>query len=195
MESFDGEREQFKKMLQEVPGSFALTTDIWTTDTNDKSFMSVTVHFLNTSWKIKHVLLDFISMDESHTGIAIANAMENWLRSMNIVSKLIAITCDNASANNKFLLDFSNSISQAGFVFDNTQQSIRCFGHVLNLAVQSMLKIVEKELEKLRGLIKSIRASRNRREKLKLTSTLKPILDVVTRWNSTFDICERALKL
>ncbi|RIB16331.1 hypothetical protein C2G38_2190292 [Gigaspora rosea] len=48
---------------------------------------------------------------------------------------------------------------------------------------------------KLRSLIKSIKASRNRCEKLKLTSTLKPILDVVTQWNSTFDMYERVFKL
>ncbi|CAG8833435.1 19373_t:CDS:2, partial [Cetraspora pellucida] len=146
--NFEKERKGLQQKLQEIPGCIAITTDIWTTSNNEKSFMAVTIHYLNVSWKIKHILLDFIFMEGSHTGAAIASAMENCLQKNRIISKLMAITCDNASSNIKFLNDFSNSLSLAGFYFDSTQQSIRCFGHVLNLTVQSILNVVGDELGK-----------------------------------------------
>ena len=99
-------------------------------------------------------------MDNRHTGAEIAKAMEECLRSIGIVSKIMAITRDNASANDKFLQDFSDSLSKNGILFNSTQQSVRCFGHILNLAVQSMFKDIGSELVKLQTLIKNIRGSK-----------------------------------
>ena len=58
-----------------------------------------------------------------------------------------------------------------------------------------------KILLQLRELIVKIRASPLRREKLSNAcknndiNDLKPILDVPTRWNSTFEMIKRALQL
>ena len=57
-------------------------------------------------------------------GAEIASAMENCLRLMGIISKIIAITRDNATSNDRFLQDFSDSISSAGIQFDDKQQSV-----------------------------------------------------------------------
>ena len=65
---FEVERTKLRDKLQKIPGGISVTTDIWTTETYDKSFMSVTIHYLNSSWKLRSILLDFISMKESHTG-------------------------------------------------------------------------------------------------------------------------------
>ncbi|CAG8803302.1 22048_t:CDS:1, partial [Racocetra persica] len=47
-----------------------------------------------------------------HTGIVIANAFENCIRQIRILSKLVAVTHDNASSNIKFLSEFSNFVVQ-----------------------------------------------------------------------------------
>ncbi|CAG8833740.1 5817_t:CDS:2, partial [Cetraspora pellucida] len=186
MNVFEYERGIIQKKLQEVPGGVSLTTDIWTTSTYEKSFMAITIHFLDSSWHMKHLLLDFVHMDGAHTGAAISNSFEECLQSMGVISKLVAITHDNASSNITFLSIFSNSVRQNGIQFDDTQQSIRCFGHILNLAMQSLLGHIGNEVEKLRTLIKSIRGSRILRKKFKIAcqinniNVLKPILDTTT---------------
>ncbi|CAG8737326.1 13915_t:CDS:2 [Cetraspora pellucida] len=107
----------------------------------DKSFIAVTIHYLNASWKLKNILLNFISINESHIGAVILNTMEVCLQEIGIIPKLIAITCDNAASNDRFLQEFAYSLSQLGIQFDSTQQSMRCFSYILNLAVQDMLDI------------------------------------------------------
>ncbi|CAG8817482.1 20108_t:CDS:2 [Cetraspora pellucida] len=158
--NFEEEHERLRKKLQEVPGHISITTDIWTTYNNDKSFISVTIHYLDASWSIKHLLLDFIHMDGQHTGAEIASSMENCLQSMRIISKIMVITHDNVTFNDRFLQDFSDFISSASIQFDDKQQSVRCFTHILNLAVQSIFNDIGKELEMLHALIEGIRGSK-----------------------------------
>ncbi|CAG8766910.1 10081_t:CDS:2, partial [Ambispora leptoticha] len=72
---FDNEYEKLRKKLQDIPGGIAVTTDMWTTDNYD-------------------------NMKGSHTGAAIAEAMEMCLQKIGIITKVVMITCDNASSNN-----------------------------------------------------------------------------------------------
>jgi hypothetical protein len=99
---------------------------------------------------------------------------------------------------------------------------VRCLAHIMNLTCQEILKNIkageaqaENEIleeiskgnndinviPKLRKLIVKIRASPQRRERfnrqsnLYTTNSLTLMLDVRTRWNSTYLMMERALKL
>ncbi|CAG8738846.1 14980_t:CDS:2 [Cetraspora pellucida] len=122
------------------------------------------------------------------------NNIEEWLQSIGIMPKLMAIMHDNAVSNIKFIQDLSNSLEQLGLYFDYRQQSIRCFIYILNLAIHSLLSIAGNELNKLQELIRSIQESRLHRKKLKTTcfihniKVIKPILDIVTHWNSILEM-------
>ncbi|KAF0526242.1 zinc finger bed domain-containing protein ricesleeper 2-like [Gigaspora margarita] len=72
-------------------------------------------------------------MDNRHTGAEIAKAIEECLQSKEIISKIMAITCDNASANDKFLQDFSDLLSKNKILFNSTQQSVRQLGKLKTL--------------------------------------------------------------
>jgi hypothetical protein len=98
------------------------------------------------------------------------------------------------------------------------EHKIPCIGHILNLAVQTLLKVgfnseppedldqavfaendQEEPLHKLKRGIVYIRSSPQRREKFKrhcqglILLTLEAILDVKTRCNSTLDMIERGV--
>jgi len=98
--------------------------------------------------------------------------------------------------------------------FDREKQHFRCIAHIINLAVQVSLKkvLIEETFEneittkimnltktsilKLRSIFIKLKRSEQLRNKLKsscdMTNTkyLSPIIDVATRWNSTFDMIE-----
>lgn len=68
---------------------------------------------------------------------------------------------------------------------------------LMNLGAQAALAVIKQDLERLRIGIKKIRSSHQSFDKFRSLSLidLKPILDVPTRWNSTADMLDRALKL
>jgi hypothetical protein len=80
---------------------------------------------------------------------------------------------------------------------------VRCLAHILHLAVTDAVQVLRFDnhdtlVGKLRAIVTKIRASPQRMQrflhlqKAHRDSPLKPILDVKTRWNSTFDMITRA---
>jgi hypothetical protein len=71
----------------------------------------------------------------------------------------------------------------------------------LNLAVQYALKELKYEIDRIRNIIIKCHSSPQRRQKFKEISNLNGIenlsliLDVSTRWNSTYEMIKRALDL
>ncbi|CAB4430838.1 unnamed protein product [Rhizophagus irregularis] len=109
-----------------------------------------------------------------------------------ILTKILAITADNAANNNTFLKELGVAISKLERLQDEND----------------ILKEISKGsrdahvIPKLRKLIVKIRASPQRRERFNRqcnlypnTISLNPILDVRMRWNSTYLMLERAIKL
>ena len=132
------------------------------------------------------------------------------------------ITADNASNNDTFLKELSTVCSNKNINFHHKKNHVRCLAHIMNLTCQEILKNIKageaqdedeilKEISngnddinvipKLRKLIVKIRASSQRKERFDRQSnlysgnSLNLILDVKTRWNSTYLMLERALKL
>src|SRR6266511_4188571 len=125
----------------------------------------------------------------------------------------MTITSDNADYNNTFLKELEYVCHQKEIKFDHKKNNIRCLAHIINLTVQEILKNIkagdaqeEQEddvnveiIPKLRLLIVKIRSSPQQKEKFarrcKFFSiqSLNVILDVKTRWNSTYLMLDRAL--
>lgn len=79
---------------------------------------------------------------------------------------------------------------------------IGCFAHSLNLVVQHALKDIHVIRDKIRGIVGHFKRSSQaaarlqlRQEQLDIKPTLRVIQDVVTRWNSTYEMFQRILFL
>ncbi len=78
---------------------------------------------------------------------------------------------------------------------------LSCFGHVLNLCVQECIKTIADSLKNLRNLCSSMKNSSQQKQLLEETSLAlkqkyyKLKRDTNVRWNSTYVMVERALKL
>ena len=62
---YEEDKEKIKSILMNLSGKISFTTDCWTSPSM-KSFMSITAHFINEKWELKHILLDFIEMYDIH---------------------------------------------------------------------------------------------------------------------------------
>jgi len=90
MKFYENDKERIKNILKDLPGKISFTTDCWTSPST-KSFMSITAHFINHNWELQHILLDFIEMYDSHTGLNIRNTFVSGLESFSIENKVIFI--------------------------------------------------------------------------------------------------------
>ena len=196
MDQFKKTKGQMKDFFSSIDSRISFTTDVWTSP-NDLAFMAITAHWISTDFEIHSLLMDFVELFGSHSGVNIEKAFSQSLIEFNVFDNKLAITLDNAYNNDTFI----SALMERDPAFDK-EHHIRCFGHILNLCAQDALELVKDELGGIRDYIKAIIHRPKRLQQLKedFTETggkdfVKPILDVKTRWNSTADMIIRSLRL
>jgi len=167
--------------------------------TNETAFLSLTIHYVDSSWELKNFLLDIIPISIRHTGVNIADAIMAVLHEFDLMEKTLALTIDNASS----MLSCGTSIAEElEREFDNLNFAhYQCAAHILNLAVTQGTKLVNQSIKKVRALMSYIKSSHPLNKALKAlcqmkkTPYLAPELDVKTRWNSTYYMLEKWSKM
>nr|CAI5826184.1 unnamed protein product [Callosobruchus analis] len=172
---------------------FCLTVDIWTETLNTVSYLGFTCHFLYES-KIKNVTIGVTELSDRHTADYIKIFLENICSEWNIQSnKITAVTTDNGK-----------NIVKAVTELYGKNKHAPCFAHTLDLIVT---KVVDETsglsdvVNKVKVIVKffkqSVVAADNLRKIQKLNSEeiFKLIQSVPTRWNSTFYMLQRFLRL
>ena len=110
----------------------------------------------------------------------------------------LGVECE--SDERDFLMEtmLEEKVASSAKQFDwNILNIIRCGAHILALVIEDTLKQDEESKKKLnlaRKVAKKMRTP-NLMLKLKERNALKPILDVPTRWGSSYDMLERLLVL
>ncbi|EUC58183.1 HAT family dimerization protein, partial [Rhizoctonia solani AG-3 Rhs1AP] len=145
------EKDLIDKDMQSSRGSISLTSDLWS-DIRIRSFMAVTVHYIDALGTLRDHLIAFRKLNGHHTGVNIAHALHEVLQESGLVDKLGYITPDNASNNNTAMTELAVQVQiQEQFdTFHPEWNRIRCFPHILNLAVQSILKSLRVSAAKYR---------------------------------------------
>src|SRR5215212_7426424 len=82
IDSYTTDMKRVQEELKKIPGKFSFTMDAWTSP-SIKSFLAITVHFIDNNWQLQHLLVDFTQIFSSHTGENIKDAfvaeLENLL--------------------------------------------------------------------------------------------------------------------
>ena len=117
---------------------------------NDQVFIAVTVHYKRSETP-EAVLLDIVECTQSHTGTNLTSTFAKVLKdfgisdkvrsnkkdnlSILIQSQILAITCDNASSNDKMI----NKLAVKFVEFPGAPNCANYFAHILNLVVKSIM--------------------------------------------------------
>jgi hypothetical protein len=206
------------------PESCVLTCTLSLSDSpNGLAFLCVTVHYIDTQWASHELVLDFLPLQDAHTGENLCGALVDACDRAGVLPKVLGVTSDNAANMSKLMVGFEAACCDCNVTFNKSGQHVKCVLHVLNLSVQALLRELKAEapnddgtdpdsdaavqgsqlscIVKLRGTITKIRNSPQRRHTFRNIceachmSKKELLLDVRTRWGSTHAMLERAYEL
>lgn len=116
----------------------SIALDGWTAS-NHLSFLAVKGYYINKSWHLEEVLLDFIPMRGRHTGSSMAREVLEVLKKTGTTHKLLAITCDNASNNSTLSRYIQSEFEKEDYIWSSRENTIPCLAHIINLVVQDII--------------------------------------------------------
>jgi hypothetical protein len=135
-----------------------------------------------------------------HTGDVIAEELHDTLMEWNLDEKLLTMTVDNCTSNDKALETLVTKIGKSKLVLEGTMLHMRCCAHILNLIVKDGLDAMQSAIHNIRESVAYWTATPKRVEKFeemakykKVKITKKLRLDCKTRWNSVFVMLDVAL--
>lgn len=118
---FDKVLDHVRSVLQTEVGDHAsVTTDIWTSDAHD-SYLSLTLHYLNSEFQPKMVVLDCIPFNEEHTAENILRLIEEKLDPYQLSDKIHCFVRDNAA-------------NMVGAFNISSWSHVGCFLHILQVS-------------------------------------------------------------
>ncbi len=118
---------------------------------------------------------------------------------LNLLEKTLVLITDNEST---MVVCGRIIAGELASELDNeTFQHYRCSTHILNLAAQQGIEIIDEEVVKVHKLMENIKNSLRRCDRLRELCSIenleyyKPQLDVDTRWNSTYYMITKFQKM
>jgi hypothetical protein len=209
-------------MPSNAGSKISLTLDCWTSP-HIKAFLGITAHYIDANWVPQSLLLALVPLYGEHTAVNLCDTFVTACDDFGILDHILGITTDNAANIDSFLSCLEQSCRIRDIAFDKQQQHVRCAAHIVNLAVQALLRKLGSEaaaetqaspddeattqdvqfscIAKLRSLVVKIRSSPQRRGDFQGACVARDvsgkelILDTRTRWNSTHAMIKRACEL
>ncbi|KAD7476966.1 hypothetical protein E3N88_00102 [Mikania micrantha] len=181
------EREGFREFMEAVCHNVNLP-----------SRFTLAPHFIDYNWKYHKRIINFKPI-LSHKGEDMARYIEDCIIEWGI-TRVMTFTMDNATTNDLAVKEVKTSLPN--LLRNGMYLYVRCLAHIINLIVQDGLKAQSQVVDCIREAVIHIRVSPKRLtdfkacvvdSKLKTKASL--ILDCKTRWNSTYDMLERAIFL
>jgi len=133
LEIYNSNKGYMVGLLRNVRGKINISFDGWRSR-NRFSFTGIVCFFLGKDDLPQKLVLGIPEIVARHTGENIAAEVLSILRSYSIQEKIGYFTLDNASNNDTAIEEIGRALG-----FDGKRRRIRCFGHIINLAVKALL--------------------------------------------------------
>ena len=196
MDKFKAAQTEVLNYLQLSTSKVSLTIDMWTS-ISALGILAITVHYINDNWQFEHFVLDVSYVPSPHDSTTIKNAVLKITDKLNISSRLIGITTDNEAKMLAAVRKIKENLELPYF------KHYRCTAHILNLVVKAALETnnISILIKKLCTFISTVRNSPKQMDKLKDYFSIEhvpfkiPLPDIITRWNYTYYMIERAVEI
>lgn len=113
-------------------------------------------------------ILNFCHVEPPHNALVLHDVVLSLLKDWKIEKKIFTITLDNARCNDNMQDLLTDSLSMhSPLRCDGEYFHMRCGAHILNLIVQSDLKVIGEEMRKVKKLVGYVIALKARKLKFK----------------------------
>ena len=112
-------KEEFKSLPPDR--RISLTFDGWTSSTMIP-FIGVTAHYVDENWRMNTALLFFGELPGSHSGENLAKCLYDIIVEYDIVARLMSITSDNVSTNDKAMECLGKLIRGKSFAYFDAKE-------------------------------------------------------------------------
>lgn len=86
-----------KTIIEDLPKTVGVMTDMWTDNYNKRSYMTVTLHFCLPDFCMKSMVLRTLVFTEAHTGVNIAKELKKILTHLGLGNKIVIYITDQGS--------------------------------------------------------------------------------------------------
>nr|XP_055075686.1 E3 SUMO-protein ligase ZBED1-like isoform X2 [Misgurnus anguillicaudatus] len=182
---YEEQKQKAMAELQKTEG-VSLTADMWTSINMD-AYLAVTCHYVDDKDNLATVLLGVRSFPKAHTAENLAEAKRLLFEEWGIQSKIKSLVTDAASN----MIAIANNLKI---------RHVICIAHALNLVVKKSLDAtpgLEDIRTRARRMVTYFKTSTTAKERLRekqeqmARPVKKLILEVDTRWNSTYLMLQR----
>jgi hypothetical protein len=132
-------KEDVMSQLHATHTKIHFSFDMWS-GPNRRAYQAIVAHWMARDGRLHAVLLSLHRFKGSHSGVNQAEHLWRTVTDYGIEPFVGMFNVDNASNNDTALVTLAGQLEAAGFPsFDPVSARLRCFGHVLNLAVKAIL--------------------------------------------------------
>lgn len=166
-----------------------LTIDYWTSNVNE-SYLTVTAHYISNDYKLENYIIDTEKFSDRNSPEDIAEILKNIIHNWKI--HVLAIVTDGSP----------KMLSAIALLED--VQHIKCFAHTLNVVIKQSMESFS-EIQEIRrkcgDIIQYLKHNNNAIKVLQKMQEnvsepqLDLILEVETRWNSTYYMLQKFVDL
>ena len=187
-EKYEKVRLEVMEQLESVENC-TITTDLWTATYQNRSYISFTVHFVDSNFKLQSHCLQTLEVTSDHSANSLKEVLTSLLQSWKITGKVCGAITDNAS-------NITNAIELLGV------EHFPCIAHTLQLSIKRGLEVpkVQHILGRCKKLVEHFKKStketyqlHEKQEMLKLPQH-KLIQACITRWGSTLNMLQRLME-
>ncbi|KAH6775530.1 hypothetical protein C2S52_013091 [Perilla frutescens var. hirtella] len=195
------EKQKLYEAIRHFHGRISLAVDMWGSH-ESAEYMCLTANYIDDDWRLQKKMLNFISLDPSHTSDMLSEVIIKSLTDWAIDHKLFSMTFDDCSAYESMVFRIKDWLSQNRPLLKNGELfDVRCVTHLLKSIVQEVMEACRDVIHKTRESIRHVKSTQPSLVKFNeivqdvgINSNRRLVLDCPMRWNSTYLMLESALE-
>uniref|UniRef100_A0A1J3CYH8 Zinc finger BED domain-containing protein RICESLEEPER 1 n=1 Tax=Noccaea caerulescens TaxID=107243 RepID=A0A1J3CYH8_NOCCA len=201
MEIYIREKQRVQHTLNNLYGKINLSVEMWSSKDN-ANYVCLASHYIDEEWRLQRNVLNFITLDPSHTEDMLSEVIIRCLMEWSLESKLFAVTFDGFSVNDEIFPRIKDHMAQSSQILINGQLfELKSAAHLLNSLVQDCLEDMRDVIQRIRGSVRYVKSSQSTQARFNEIAQLAGIssekilvLDSLVTWNCTHAMLETVLE-